>query len=227
MNKQREHTLEAILMSSQRGDESIAGARMIHADAVSNDDVTALERDGLVTREGGLVRLTATGQELAEDVVRRHRLTEVLLSTVLGLGAERASDIACQLEHDVRPEMVGAVCTLLGHPKHCPHGDPIPQGPCCRAGQTVVESPVVPLSALSVGDRGRVVYIRPRSHQRLQRLMSLGLNPGVIVTLTRRRPAVCLRFEETELAIDRDVAEDIQVSRVPAEELLRRSPSAS
>jgi len=217
MNKQREHTLEAILMASQRGDDTVEGAKHFHADAVTASDLAELEREGLLERDGLNVRLTPAGDEIAQDIVRRHRLTEVLLSTVLGLTAERASEIGCMLEHDIRPEMVEAVCTLLGHPAHCPHGDPIPMGPCCRAGRKVVESQIVPLTSLETGERGRIVYIRPRDRHRLERLASLGLNPGVILTLHRRRPAFCVRFEETELAFDRDVAEDIHVSRVGSE----------
>lgn len=214
MNKQLEHTLEAILMSTQRGDKTIEGARSFHTDAVSTAEIEALKKEGLLEREGRQLELTPTGLELAEDVVRRHRLTEVLLSTVLGLSAERASEIGCMVEHDIRPEMVEAVCTLLGHPVHCPHGDPIPPGHCCRDKRTTIESTVVPLTSLSAGESGRVVYITPRSYPRLQRLMSLGITPGVRVTLHRRRPAFCLRFEETELAVDRDVAADIHVARI-------------
>ncbi len=221
MNKQIEHTLEAILMSTQRGDPTVDGARSIHADAVSTEELDELECEGLIKRSGRNLGLTEAGRELAEDVVRRHRLTEVLLSTVLGLNAERASEIGCMVEHDIRPEMVEAVCTLLGHPASCPHGDPIPKGHCCRTGQTYIESQIVPLTSLSAGERGRVVYIKPRSQNRLQRLTSLGLNPGVVLTLHRRRPAFCLRFEETELAVDSDVAADIQVSRVPQKDRVR------
>jgi len=214
MNKEAEHALEAILMASEHGDVTIAAARAVHDDEITDEALEQLERDGLLVREGETLDLTAEGTELAEDVVRRHRLTEVLLSTVMGLNAERASEIGCMVEHDMRPEMVDAVCTLLGHPKHCPHGDSIPRGPCCKSGRTVVESQVVPLTSLTAGERARVVYIKPRHNQRLQRLTSLGLTPGVILTLHRTRPAFCLRFEETELALDRDVADDVQVTRL-------------
>lgn len=214
MITQREHALEAIYMAEQQGEDTVEAARRIHPDAMTPEELSALEREGLLLREGTGVRLTPTGRTLAADVVRRHRLTEVLLSTVLGLGAERASEIGCMVEHDIRPEMVEAVCTLLGHPTCCPHGDPIPAGPCCAERRRTVESQVVPLTSLAAGERARIVYVRPKSRQRLQRLTSLGLTPGVIVTLHRRQPAFCLRFEETELALDRDVADDIQVSRI-------------
>jgi DtxR family Mn-dependent transcriptional regulator len=214
MKKCREHALEAILMASEQGEPSLEGARRAHHEKLHDKDIDALERDGLISREGDRLNLTEEGMREAQDVLRRHRLTEALLFTVLGLNAQRASEVGCMLEHDIRSEMVDSVCTLLGHPLHCPHGDPIPPGPCCKERRTTVESQVVPLTALAPGERGRIVYIRPRNHQRLHRLTSLGLTPGVKVTLHRRSPAFCLRYEETELAIDRDVAEDIVVSRL-------------
>ncbi len=216
MKKRREHTLEAILMAGEKGDTTVEGVKRAHEEELLEADLEALVREGLVELEGDQVRLTDEGQREAEDVLRRHRLTEALLFTVLGLSAQRASEVGCMLEHDIRPEMVDGVCTLLGHPIHCPHGDPIPPGPCCKEGRTSIESQVVPLTSLAAGERARIVYVRPRNHQRLHRLTSLGLTPGVELVLHRRRPAFCLRYEETELALDRDVAEDILVSRLLA-----------
>ena len=77
--------------------------------------------------------------------------------------------------------MVDSVCTLLGHPSTCPHGRAIPPGACCRDGRTTVASQVLPLSSLSAGERGRIVYITPRDHHRMHRLTSLGLTPGTLV----------------------------------------------
>jgi DtxR family Mn-dependent transcriptional regulator len=214
MRTRREHVLEAVLMAQECGDTTVEGVRKAHDDSIQDTDLARLEAEGLLTRDRDRVALTDTGRAEAEDVLRRHRLTEALLFTVLGLNAQRASEVGCMLEHDIRPEMVEAVCTLLGHPLHCPHGDAIPPGACCREGRTTIESAVVPLTSLAPGERGRIVYVRPRDHQRLQRLTSLGLTPGVELVLHRTRPAFCLRYEETELALDRDVADDILVSRL-------------
>jgi Mn-dependent DtxR family transcriptional regulator len=42
---------------------------------------------------------------------------------------------ACKFEHILSPEATDKICTFLGHPRTCPHGAPIPPGPCCgRAG---------------------------------------------------------------------------------------------
>jgi DtxR family Mn-dependent transcriptional regulator len=41
---------------------------------------------------------------------------------------------ACKFEHILSPEATDKICTFLGHPRTCPHGAPIPPGPCCAAG---------------------------------------------------------------------------------------------
>ena len=210
--------LEAVLMASESGSTTASQiqAKLTEKPSLEalQDDLIGLERDGLLTRRDEECVLTDQGLVIAQDTLRRHRLTEMLLFSLLGLDRELASDIGCQVEHGVRAEMLDGVCTLLGHPSHCPHGNPIPPGPCCRSGRATVETQVVPLTELKPGERGRVVYIKPRDHQRLHKLSALGLNPGVEIELHRRKPAFCLHFEGTDLAIDRNVAEDIQVSRL-------------
>jgi len=213
-DKHREHVLEAILMAEECGDTTPEGLASAHDEEVSEEDVSAVVDEGLVTRKGAGLALSDEGRHLAEDVVRRHRLAAVMLSTLLGLDRERASEIACMVEHDLRPEMVDSVCTLLGHPETCPHGRRIPGGACCRDGQTTIETQVVPLSSLAPGEQGRIIYITPRHHQRIHRLTSLGLTPGTVVEVHQRRPVMCIRYEETEIAVALEVAEDVHVSRI-------------
>jgi DtxR family Mn-dependent transcriptional regulator len=218
-NEHMENLLEAVMMAQEVGDTTVAGILGARAEDVqislTEQDIEAAQGEGLVVRDGQEVRLTEAGAEIARRVVRRHRLSEMLLFTLLGVDRELASEIACRVEHGLREEMLEGVCTLLGHPSACPHGRPIPPGECCVAGSRVVESQVVPITELKPGEKGRIVYIQPRSHQRLHRLTSIGLMPGVVVELHRRSPAFCLRFEETDLALDPDVASDIHVSRLP------------
>jgi len=40
---------------------------------------------------------------------------------------------ACKFEHILSPEATDKICAFLGHPRTCPHGAPIPPGPCCAA----------------------------------------------------------------------------------------------
>ncbi len=210
----RDHLLNALWIAQERGDATIESLRACARKPVADTDVEDLEDEGLVEFEGPGLELTGAGEAMAKALVRRYRLSEALLHIVYGMDAERASALGCELEHDLRPEMTDALCTFLGHPSRCPHGHPIPSGPCCSLHLTTVASPVVPLTDLKPGEQGRVVYLHPRNHERLHRLASLGLTPNVLLTVHQRLPAWCVRFEGTELAFDRDVAADIFVARI-------------
>ena len=66
-----------------------------------------------------------------------------------------------------------------------------------------------------MGQTARVVYIVPREAERLVRLSSLGLIPGVELRLVQRRPATVVAMGETTLALQSDIAGEIYVRRVP------------
>ena len=210
----RDHLLNALWIAEERGDATIEALRACARKPVADTDVLYLADEGLVEAEGASLQLTAAGLAMAQALIRRYRLSESLLHIVYGMDAERVSALGCELEHDLRPEMTDALCTFLGHPSRCPHDHPIPSGPCCSLHLTTVASPVIPLTELDPGERGRVVYLHPRNHERLHRLSSLGINPNVVLTVHQRLPAWVVRFEGTELAFDRDVAADIYVARV-------------
>jgi DtxR family Mn-dependent transcriptional regulator len=170
---------------------------------------------GLARVEEGRIVLTPSGRELAERQVRRHRLAELLLSTVLDVRDEQAVERnACVMEHVLGPAVTDSVCAFLGHPKFCPHGKPIPAGPCCRSFSQVIEPLVQPLSRLPAGSSARIVHIVPRDAGRLARLSSLGVVPGATLTLQQKAPATVLRLGETTLALDSEIAGEIFVKKV-------------
>ncbi|HET7226941.1 MAG TPA: iron dependent repressor, metal binding and dimerization domain protein [Candidatus Eisenbacteria bacterium] len=75
---------------------------------------------------------TPRGRVRARDLVRRRRLAEVLFSSTLRVPDERIEETACRMEHIIDPEVTASICAFLGHPRHCPHGKPIPFGDCCE-----------------------------------------------------------------------------------------------
>lgn len=79
-----------------------------------------------------IVEFTERGRERAENLVRRHRLAERLFTSVLQVNdrAEVERE-ACRFEHVLSEEATDHICTMLGHPETCPHGEPIPSGRCC------------------------------------------------------------------------------------------------
>ncbi len=77
------------------------------------------------------VHLTEAGSRRARDVVRRHRLAERLFTDTFAIEDAEAQAQACRFEHIITPELDQRICSFLGHPKTCPHGNPIPPGSCC------------------------------------------------------------------------------------------------
>ena len=69
-----------------------------------------------------------------------------------------------------------------------------------------------PLSTLRSGESGIIVCIASTAPERLVKLSSLGVMPGVRVTLVQRIPAVVLQIAETSIALDAEVADDILVN---------------
>jgi len=90
---------------------------------------------GYSTAEGSyVVEMTARGRQRAGDIIRRHRLTERLFTDSLHMENEaEIAEQACKFEHILSQEATDKICTFLGHPTTCPHGAPIPPGPCCGA----------------------------------------------------------------------------------------------
>jgi putative ABC transport system ATP-binding protein len=100
--------------------------------------IATMSHIGLVAVENGVERFTPQGESRARDVIRRHRLAERLFMDVLNIHDEReVEQSACQFEHILSPEVTDKMCTLLGHPMACPHGSPIPKGPCCAEGRVL------------------------------------------------------------------------------------------
>jgi putative ABC transport system ATP-binding protein len=85
----------------------------------------------LVQLKNGEVELSPAGTRRARDVVRRHRLAERLFKDTFSIDDTEAHTQACKFEHIISPELDQRICTFLGHPKTCPHGNPIPPGDCC------------------------------------------------------------------------------------------------
>ncbi|MGA9797679.1 MAG: iron dependent repressor, metal binding and dimerization domain protein, partial [Terriglobales bacterium] len=94
----------------------------------------ALKPSGVSTGDGSLiVEFTPRGRLRAADIIRRHRLAERLFTDSLALGSEsEIEQQACKFEHILSTEATDKICTFLGHPRTCPHGAPIPLGPCCE-----------------------------------------------------------------------------------------------
>ncbi len=103
----------------------IADRLQVSRPAVS-EMMKRLEAEGLVATTRTRIRLTPDGRELAERVVRRHRIAERFLTDILGLSWADAHQEAGKWEHVMSTAVEHALNRVLGEPTTCPHGNPIP-----------------------------------------------------------------------------------------------------
>jgi DtxR family Mn-dependent transcriptional regulator len=183
-------------------------------DAEAKSILRLMIKDDLFQIEENRIFLKERGEEKAREIIRRHRLTERLLTEIFEMSEEEVEEEACKLEHILSPGVTESVCTFLGHPPTCIHGKPIPRGECCAKFKKEMKPLVIPLEELGLGEEGRIVFIAPKSHQRLDRLSSLGIVPGSIIRMHQKNPSHVLQIGETSLALDREIVKDIYVKRV-------------
>lgn len=170
-----------------------------------------LSQTGHVSVAQGEVKLTDRGLREAEAAIRRHRLAERLMADVLDVGDPSLDEASCEFEHMLHAGLEDKVCQLLGHPRVCPHGKPIPPGVCCGQPERGGDKLVAPLSDLEVREGGRVAYLFTGESSRLQELMAIGVVPGMAVTLLRKFPAYVFTLGESEFAVDEQMARAIYV----------------
>jgi DtxR family Mn-dependent transcriptional regulator len=166
---------------------------------------------GLVEEGGAGTTLTAAGMQLGRDVVRRHRLAERLLADVLGANAAYLHEDACLFEHILQHGLTERICELLGHPAACPHGKPIPSGPCCERARADAIQEVGPLCDGRPGHEGVVAYLSTRDSREVQKMMAMGILPGTRIRVIQSFPSHVFQIGYSQFAVDRELAEAIHV----------------
>ncbi len=207
-----EEVLEEIwTMSEESGPPTVDVLRTMSKIQPVDETLDILTQRGAVSCENRVVALTRQGRGEAEEIVRRNRLTSVLLSQLFDLEAQEVEDVACELEHVLNHRVTESICTFLGHPPLTPDGRRIPKGKCCESARSELEPLVKPLTTTAVGSEVRVVFLVPKTKARLKKLSSLGLVPGKTIRLAQKRPAYVLEVGETTIALEEDVAGGIYV----------------
>ncbi|MCC6244324.1 MAG: metal-dependent transcriptional regulator [Gemmatimonadaceae bacterium] len=160
------------------------------------------------------VQLTDAGRRAALRTIRRHRILEAYLTTVLGYPWDRVHDEAERLEHAASDELVERMAAALGHPTVDPHGAPIP-----TADGVVVEAKHRSLAELPIGESARMMLVSDKDPSLLRYLAEIGLQPGTDVTVLARAPfegPLTLRIGEHESMVGPRLAEQVLVGNTEA-----------
>jgi len=174
--------------------------------------VERLEKESLIIHEPYRgVKLTEKGRRIALRVVRKHRLSERLLTDFLSLEWEKAHDAACQLEHGISDEIAKKIEKALGHPKTCPHGNPIPTE--CGG---IIEETSQSLTKLNLKKKGVIIKITNESPELLQYLNTLGIKPEVSLEVVEKAPfngPLTVRVDGKDHALSREIAALIKIRK--------------
>ncbi len=170
-----------------------------------------LEQKGFVKYAEKGVALTEEGELAAKKVIRKHRLSERLLTDILGFKWDEVHEEACRLEHDISPEVEERIEKKLGNPKTCPHGYPIPD----KKGGVAYGS-TVKLSELKANEKGVIISVFEENAEMLQYLGSLGLYPEVKVEVKSIAPfggPILIKASGKEASVGKELAEKILVEK--------------
>ncbi|MHB9070214.1 MAG: metal-dependent transcriptional regulator [Sedimentisphaerales bacterium] len=173
--------------------------------------VDELWKSGYVKLVDGKINLTEKGKIEGQKIVRRHRLAERLFADVLDIKKKLVHPISCQFEHLLHEGIEENICVLLGHPSTCPHGRPIPPGECCRKSKESISRVVSSLLGLAVNQKAKVAYIHTRDRKKLEKIMAMGVLPGMAITLIQKFPSYVFQIGQSQFAVDKDLAEFIFV----------------
>lgn len=141
-------------------------------------------------------RLTAEGNKVALNIIRRHRLWEYFLSEKLKFSWEEVHAVAEDLEHVSSKKLIDKLDEFLGFPRFDPHGDPIPDA----IGNVTTDSGIY-LSELPVNKSAIVSQVSNQSNQILEMLLTKNISLGTKLEVKRR-------FEF-------DQSLEIKISRLP------------
>ncbi|HMR66620.1 MAG TPA: metal-dependent transcriptional regulator [Anaerolineae bacterium] len=158
-------------------------------------------------REGA--KLTPEGEHIAVNVLRKHRLIETFLVQMAGYGIDEVHDEACHIEHAISERLADRLEAMLGRPQFDPHGHPIP----AKDG-TLPAGTYQPLAEVEPGQTVLIRQVSDWNGEQLSYITSLGLAPGVTVTVVSHAPfdgPLTLDLDNRPVALARDIAQTIGV----------------
>lgn len=158
------------------------------------------------------VELTASGEKIALEVIRHHRLVERYLAEALGVPWDQVDAEADKWEHVLSDDLENRIDAYLGHPTTDPHGAPIP-----TAEGHIPPSSNVRLSDLSPGQKATVAEVSDHDPEMLRYFASLGLFPEVVITVTDIAPfegPLTIQIKDDEVSLGREAAKFIRMTAV-------------
>jgi DtxR family Mn-dependent transcriptional regulator len=154
--------------------------------------------------------LTRSGEKVALEMVRHHRLLELFLVEALGYTWDEVHAEADVLEHVISEEFEERMAARLGDPTVDPHGNPIP----AKDG-TFTALKERALLSLQPGESAQITHVNDTHSEMLRYAASLGLLPTRHLTLIEVEPyggSLRVKVGKAERTIGRELAAQIFVT---------------
>src|SRR5690606_15879279 len=188
-NAMQEYLAEAYrLVYYQDGDPYVSTSALADVMNVSAPAVTRmvqrLKQAGYLEHEPYKgICLTPAGEREALQNIRRHRLVECILLNVMRFRWDEVHDAADELGAVVSEVVVDRMDKMAGHPRRCPHGEPIPtkDGHMPRLHD-------YPLNEAQPGEEYAISRVNSHDEEKLRYFEELGLKPGTRFRLIARAP---------------------------------------
>jgi len=158
------------------------------------------------------VTLTATGEKIALEVVRHHRLIELYLAEALGVPWDKVHDEAEKWEHVISEDIEDRMDAALGYPTTDPHGAPIPN----RRGE-IGEVERTPLTDLHAGQSATIAEVSDHDPALLRQLGKMNLYPKTniaVIAVALPDGHITLRADNTQFVLSHDTAQYILVTDI-------------
>ncbi|MFA5889573.1 MAG: metal-dependent transcriptional regulator [Actinomycetota bacterium] len=180
-----------------------------------SEQISKLRGMGMIEPGGRDLVLTVRGYAVAEEQVRRHRMTERFLTDVLKMPWHLAHEEAGRFQTGLTPAIEARILEMLGTPAFCPHGNPVP------GTGAVVDRDARPLSDFAPGDR--VVLVRLLEDVELDTdvlryLEEHGLIPDARIHIDSANPdgSMTLRVGDTSSSLGPKLTDNVWVRAAPA-----------
>ncbi len=169
-----------------------------------------LAREGMINyRPYGTIELTEAGERIGRAVVRRHRIIETYLATLLGMPWDQVHDEADRLEHAASDALIERMDAALGHPATDPHGDPIPRNrEADRSGISLIAN-------MPEGAEVSVVRVSDANPDILRFLAERGISIGAhlrVLSGLSGMGLMAVQFLDKEVELSAPIAEAIHVT---------------
>lgn len=217
LSKSEENYLKAMFHLSAQyptGISTNAIAKQLETKASSVTDMVKklADKELVLYKKYQGVTLTKQGEKIAINVIRKHRLWEVLLVEKFNFNWDEVHEVAEQLEHIQSEKLIDELDAFLGHPKRDPHGDPIPD----KDGNFKFQEKVL-LSTLDSEASAICVGVKDTSSEFLKYLDKQGIALGKEMKVLEKEKfdnSMRIEMEEKEYVISFQIANNIYVKNL-------------